>query len=178
MTKLIDTRVKHSTEGNMDLVGFDTDEGAVDLTRFEDGAISLEVGFEEASPDEVDAILDDMEGSEHFPADALETARGMVADSREGKTVAEMGVDTDDEDADDGPGFEEGDVVHVCDDGTKIRVGDKINHPGGWSYRITGKDGEHTLTKMDNTDDWGVIVSTAERDVEENGFAERVGEGV
>jgi len=60
------------------------------------------------------------------------------------------------------------------DNGTEIRVGDRINHPGGWSYKITGRADEHTLRKMDNTDDWGVVVSTAERDVRKHGFDERV----
>lgn len=175
MAELIDTRIQHSTGGQMDAVGFDANVGAVDLTRFEDGTVALEVGFEEATPDEVDEILDDMEDSEHFFDDALQTAREIVEDARDGNTAAEVDDEQDKDDENDEDEWSEGDTVHVTDDGTEIRVGDRINiNEAGNDYKITGRADEHTLTKSDNTDDWGVIVSTAETHIHRHGFSERV----
>ena len=72
--------------------------------------------------------------------------------------------------------FESGDVVHTTDNGTKVRVGDKVNHPGGWNYKIVGRKNDHTVEKLDPIDNnTQVTISTLENDIEENGFDQRVG---
>jgi hypothetical protein len=172
MTQLVRTDVMYDTE-MMPAVGFDTDEGAVDIVKV-DGVVVAKIAFEEVSAAEARDVLEDVEDSEYFPAEAAELAHDLLDDLADQDDEADWDANSDDAQEDDGD--QEGDVVHTMDDGTEIRVGDRINHPGGWSYKICGEEGEHTLVKSDNTDDWGVVKSTVERDIREHGFDERVEE--
>lgn len=160
---------------HMDEVTFVSDRGQVQIFEWE-GEIVAEIGFEEVSIDEFEEHLDKVSTHDEFTDEAEEFARELIEKARQNSDNDE-GADeedeTDDTEADSEDGDNTGEIVHTMDDGTEIRVGDRINHPGGWSYKITGKADEHTLRKMDNTDDWGVIISTVERDVRENGFDER-----
>jgi len=161
---------------NMNEVAFVSDRGQVQIFEWE-GEIVTEIGFEDVSLDEFEQHLDEVATHDEFTDEAEKFARELIEQGRESSdgnsqendenTEEDTEQDTEDEDT-------TGDVVHTMDDNTEIRVGDRINHPGGWSYKITGKKGEHTLRKMDNTDDWGVVISTVERDIRQHGFDERV----
>jgi len=161
---------------NMNEVMFVSDRGNVQIFEWE-GEIVAEIGFEEVDIDEFEEHLDQVATHDEFDDEAEEFARELIEQARQS---SDDGSDDEDSEADateEDTADEEdttGDVVHTMDDGTEIRVGDRINHPGGWSYKITGRSDEHTLRKMDNTDDWGVVVSTVERDVRKHGFDERV----
>lgn len=161
---------------HMDEVTFDSDRGNVKIFEWE-GEIVAEIGFEEVNIDEFEQHLDEVATHDEFTDEAEEFARELIDKARQNSEDDEdtgKEDETNDTEAESEDEDNTGEVVHTMDDGTEIRVGDRINHPGGWSYKITGKKGEHTLRKMDNTDDWGVVISTVERDIRENGFDERV----
>lgn len=163
----------------MDEVSFATDSGAVQIFVWE-GEVVAKIGFEEVGIDEFEQQLDEVATHDEFTDEAEEYARDLIQKARqdtENGDNNEEEDETDDTEAESDDEDNTGEVVHTMDDGTQIRVGDRINHPGGWSYKITGKKDENTLRKMDNTDDWGVIISTAGRDIRQNGFDERVEEG-
>lgn len=176
MARLINTNVMHSTEGQMDCVGFDTDEGAVDLTRFEDGTVDLEIAFEKVSVDEMAELVEDLE---RLDDDVLETIESILDDAREqvedGEPVDCREEPTDDEETDEEDETDErGEVAHICDDGTKIRVGDRVNRRNAASdYPITGTGDKHTV-RTEQPDEYRVLRSKLEKDVMEAGFSERV----
>ena len=179
-TRLTDKRVHVDQwdNPNLDIVEFETDAGLVDIERDnDDGSVRVEIGFEEVGHDEIAALLDDVADNEYMPADALELARDIVSDMD--AEDGEDGEDDEQEDEDEETSFSHtnrenhGEVVHTLDDGTEIRVGDKIQSDGNHQYRITARKGPEILGKMDATDDWGIVQSKVERDVREHGFVER-----
>lgn len=158
-------------DGNYAKVDFETDEGMAEIGRL-DGEVLAEVAFEEVSAERFEQILDDVASYDGFDDDAEELARELVDDLKEQDETddePEPDVEVDETEEDD----DTGEVVHVTEDGTEIRIGDRINHPGGGSYKITGREDDHTLRKVDNRDQWGVTVSTAEKDIKEFGFGKR-----
>jgi len=181
MTTLTQTTVDHTDAGSMETISFETDAGYVELVRFEDGEVMFEIGFEQADADEMAELLNDVATDEHMDMDALDAAFGMVEDARD---QPDADADTDDEDdigsEDAEPdnnyadGFEDGDVVHTLDDGTEIRVGDKVNSTENSHYKITGTKGKHLVTKRDPTDAWAIDRRSLEGDVRQHGFEERV----
>lgn len=70
------------------------------------------------------------------------------------------------------------DPLQTTDDGIEVYEGDKINHPGGWEYEITGWATEGaTFEKLDYVDgNYEVTVETALNDIREHGFAEHAHE--
>lgn len=166
MAHLTDTRVEVTDEPDYRIVAFETNEGQVEF--IDDGTPDVQVGWESVDAAGGRDILDAVAGHEDMPERAVELAREIL-DAIDGGSEDDEG-NTEAGDSDD----QDGETVHVTEDGVEIRVGDRINHPGGWSYEITGRADEHTLRKMDNTDDWGVSVSTVERDIQDHGFSERV----
>lgn len=181
MTTLTQTSVDHSTGGIMETISFETDDGYVELVQFDDGEVELEIGFEQVSPDEMADLLNDVADDEHMDMDALEAAFGMVEDARNDEAdddddtnQVEDESDTEDDTEDDTESFEDGDVVHTLDDGTKVRVGDKVNCTENSHYKITGAKGEHLVTKRDPSDAWAIDKRSLERDVRNHGFEERV----
>jgi len=160
-------------------VTFVSDRGQVKIFEWE-GEFTAEIGFEEVSIDEFEQHLDRIATHDEFTDEAETFARDLIEQARQN---TETETETEDAEDDDEPNDTETDtedddntaeVVHTMDDGTEIRVGDRINHPGNWSYRIKGRADDHTLRKFDNTDDWGVTVSTAEKHIRREGFDERV----
>jgi len=162
---------------HMNEVTFDSDRGNVKIYEW-DGEVIAEIGFDEVDIDEFEEHLDEVATHEEFTDEAEQFARKLIEQSRQNADDTDDTDDSEIGDADTESGDENntGDVVHVMDNGTEVCIGDRVNHPGGWSYKITGRADEHTLTKLDNTDDWAVVISTVERDIRENGFDERAGE--
>ena len=158
-------------------VTFVSDRGQVKIFEWE-GEFTAEIGFEEVSIDEFEQHLDRIATHDEFTDEAETFARDLIEQARQNTETETEDAEDDDEPNDTETDTEDDDntaeVVHTMNDGTEIRVGDRINHSGGWSYKITGREDNHTLRKMDNTDDWGVTVSTAERDIHRQGFDERV----
>lgn len=173
MADLLHTNVRHETLGGVRTVEFETTEGDVVIDDM-GGEINIEIAFESATVAEAREILADVEDHEDFPAEAAEMARELLAEADEGSidTQGDAGEEPTDSDAEDDTGR----VVYVTDDGTEIRVGDRINHPAGQWYEIVGKTDDGILRKVDNSDDWGVTPSTAAEDIRKHGFAKRGGE--
>jgi len=173
MTRLIRTHVDHSTIEaiGMESVEFVTDEGQVKVSKSDNGII-LEIGFKDVSPQEMADLLNDVADDEHMDADALEVAFEIVSEAAD-ETDEDTSVESDDETEDD---EDENEVVHTLEDGTEIRVGDRINHRDGSSYKITGRASSHTLSKMDLSDSPEITHRRVAQDVQERGFAERVAE--
>jgi len=166
MTRLTQTHVDHSTIEaiGMESVEFNTDKGRVKVSKSDNGII-LEIGFKDVEPEEMAELLNEVADDEHMDADALEVAFEIVAEAAEDNSE-----DTDDTDDNDGK------VVHTLEDGTEIRVGDRINHRDGSVYKITGRATEYTLSKLDISDSPEITHRRVAQDVQERGFAERVGQ--
>lgn len=169
MTRLTRTTVDHSQIGEMETVSFTTDVGAVNLTVSDDGSVTLEIGYEEVSADEMADLLNDVADDEHMDSDALEVAFEMVAEASDESDGSDEN-DKDETDVEAGTGT----VVHTLDDCTEVRVGDRVNHRDGSTYKITGRASEHTLSKTDLSDDSEITIRMLEEDIRERGFAERV----
>ena len=173
MTRLTQTYVDHSTIEaiGMESVEFVTGEGRVKVSKSDSGII-LEIGFKDVSPQEMADLLNDVADDEHMDADALEVAFGIVAEAAdETDDDTDGSVESDDESDDD---EDEAEVVHTLEDGTEIRVGDRINHRDGSTYKITGRASSHTLSKLDISDSPEITHRRVKQDVTERGFAERV----
>lgn len=168
MVRLVNTDVMHRT-GDITVVDFDTDEGRVVIEEI-DGEVVAEVARQEVSAAEARKTLEAVEDSEYFDDAAAETAHDLL------DQLADQSSDEEDEDeqSENQATEEDAEVVHVTDDGTEVRVGDKVNHPGGWSYEVVGRESDHTVEKLDPIDDnTQVTISTLESDIEDQGFAER-----
>jgi len=174
MTRLTQTHVDHSTIEaiGMESVEFNTGEGRVKVSKSNNGII-LEIGFKDVSPEEMADLLNDVADDEHMDPDALEVAFGIVAEAadetdEDTDTSVESDDETEDEDVDDA------EIVHTLEDGTEIRVGDRINHRDGSTYKITGRASSYTLSKLDISDSPEITHRRVAQDVHERGFAERV----
>ena len=173
MTRLIRTHVDHSTIEaiSMESVEFVTDEGQVQVSKSDNG-VTLEIGFKDVSPQEMADLLNDVADDEHMDADALEVAFGIVAEAAdETDDDTDASVESDDDTDDDEA---EAEVVHTLKDGTEIRVGDRINHRDGSTYKITGRASNHTLSKLDISDSAEITQRQVKEDVQQRGFSERV----
>ena len=172
MTRLTRTHVDHSTIEaiGMESVEFVTGEGRVKVSKSNSGII-LEIGFKDVSPQEMADLLNDVAGDEHMDPDALEVAFEIVAEAADQTDETEDDDSaTDEEEADE----DSSEVVHTLEDGTEIRVGDRINHRDGSTYKITGRASSHTLSKLDISDSPEITHRRVAQDVQERGFAERV----
>jgi len=175
MTRLTQTHVDHSTIEaiGMESVEFNTGEGRVKVSKSNNGII-LEIGFKDVSPQEMADLLNDVADDEHMDLDALEVAFGIVAEAAAEQTDEDEGndnVESDDEAETDEDTTE---VIHTLEDGTEIRVGDRINHRDGSTYKITGRASSHTLSKLDISDSPEITHRRVAQDVQQRGFAERV----
>ena len=173
MTRLIRTHVDHSIieEISMESVEFVTDEGQVKVSKSDNGII-LEIGFKDVSPQEMADLLNDVADDEHMDPDALEVAFGIVSEAAKNGDDTDATVESDDETGDDDG--DDAEVVHTLEDGTEIRVGDRINHRDGGTYKITGRASDYTLSKLDISDSVEITQRQVKEDVDERGFAERV----
>lgn len=169
MTQLTRTTVDHDKAGDLETVSFETNDGFVELGRFKSGDVYLEFGLEEVSPDKMADLLNEVADDEHMDMDALEVAFSMVEDACSDDNNYGKAEDDDS----DGKEWDDGDVIHTLDDGTEVRVGDKVKCTENSHYMITGKEGNHLATKRDPTDAWAIDLRSLERHVRQHGFAGR-----